>query len=165
MRNKFFMRHIISGLILSASLALAESNPSPGNPPVIVPPTAIPNTAIQPNSGFNRMNPSAIQVFDADFFKDTPKPQQVNTTPKGRAYAEPAEYNTENRQRALEKCEALRTQDFAKYQECYKKDLANVKKGVQEGYDEVERRQSVPLRNAPNPIIEEQMRNPSGEEE
>ena len=165
MHFRFFMRYIICSLICMAHLALAESNPAQANSPVFVPPPVNSNTGIQPGSGFNRLNPSGIQVFDSDFFKETPKTPQANTTPKGRAYAEPAEYNTENRQRALDKCEVLRTQDFAKYQECYKKDLANVKKGVQEGYDEVERRQSVPLRNAPNPIIEEQMRNPSGEEE
>ena len=165
MQKESFVRYIMVLFAALANLAYGENAPPNGVTPVIIPPGANPAYGAQVNPGFNRMNPSAIQVFDNDFFKDTPKNQPTNTTPKGRAYADPAEYNTENRQRALDKCEALRTQDFAKYQECYKNDLANVKKGVQEGYDEVERRQNVPLKNAPNPLIEEQMRNPSGDDE
>ena len=101
-------------------------------------------------------------VFDGDFFKPTPQPVKEASSPRGRSYADEPQYNTENRQKALEKCDYLKNQDYAKYQQCYQNDLANVKKGIQEGYDEVEKKQSIPLRNAPNSLIEEQMRNPSG---
>lgn len=159
------MRHSIFILCLLSQMALAEGGQSnvatPGGV-VVVNPTPAQNP---PNSGFNRVNPSNVQIFDNDFFKDAPKATVNAVTPKGRAYAEDPDYNTETRQKALEKCEPLRNQNFSKFQECYQKDMANVKKGIQENYDEVERKQSVPLKNSPNPLIEEQMRNPSGVKE
>jgi hypothetical protein len=159
------MRHSLFIVCLLSQMALAEAGQTNTTAPgaqgavVVVNPTPSPSS---PNSGFNKVNPSNVQVFDNDFFKDTPKAQFNSVTPKGRAYADEPDYNTETRQRALDKCEPLRSQNFAKYQECYQKDMANVKKGIQDNYDEVERKQNVPLKNAPNPLIEEQMRNPSG---
>ncbi|MFM8314744.1 MAG: hypothetical protein ACKOA8_10700, partial [Deltaproteobacteria bacterium] len=59
----------------------------------------------------------------------------------------------------------LRNQNYSKYQDCYKTEITNVQKGVQQKYDDVEEKQKVPLRTAPNALIEEQMRNPTGQEE
>ena len=43
--------------------------------------------------------------------------------------------------------------------------MTNSRKGIQDNYDDVENKQNIPLKNAPNPLIEEQMRNPSGFQE
>ncbi len=163
--NLMFYLLLLTALLSSEAFSEAGGEPSSQNPPAVAPAVPVvpaPGAPNTPNQGFNRLNPNTIQIFDGDFFKPTPQgPKEVNS-PKGRAYAEDPQYNTENRQRALDKCEPLRNQNYKKYQECYQKDLANVKKGIQEGYDEVEKKQSIPLRNAPNSLIEEQMRNPSG---
>jgi hypothetical protein len=159
------MYFLVLFLALFGFGSFAESDnsaaPQPSGPARAVP-VVPPNPYAAPNQGFNRLNPNTIQVFDNDFFKPTPQGIQETSSSRGRAFAEEPQYNTENRQRALEKCESLKNQNYAKYQECYQKDLANVKKGIQEGYDEVEKKQSMPLRNAPNSLIEEQTRNPSG---
>ncbi|MBM4304027.1 MAG: hypothetical protein FJ112_06835 [Deltaproteobacteria bacterium] len=159
------MYFLILIVALSGFVGFGESDngataqpPGPARAVPVVPP----NPYAAPNQGFNRLNPNTIQVFDNDFFKPTPQGPQETASPKGRAFADDPQYNTDNRQKALEKCEPLKNQNYAKYQECYQKDLANVKKGIQESYDEVERKQSMPLRNTPNSLIEEQTRNPSG---
>ena len=155
---------IVIGLMFTSIVKAETSGNAVSSPPSASPavPVAPPNPQSSNNSGFNRLNPNSIQVFDGDFFKPTPQPSNEASSPKGRAFADEPQYNTENRQKALEKCDYLKNQDYAKYQQCYQKDLANVKKGIQEGYDEVEKKQSMPLRNAPNSLVEEQMRNPSG---
>ena len=160
MRYLLLIGILMSGLVQGESSGSAVSPLPPGAAPAV--PVVPPSNQSVNNSGFNRLNPSGIQVFDADFFKPTPQGPRESSSPKGRAYADDPQYNTDNRQRALDKCDYLKNQNYAKYQECYQKDLANVKKGVQEGYDEIEKRQSMPLRNTPNPLIEEQSRNPSG---
>ncbi len=149
------MRYSILVLFILGKYILAENTP-----PIVANPAA--GGGGYPVNGANRLNSNSIQVFDNDFFKDKIVVPVNNTTPKGRSYADEPDYNTETRQRALDKCESLKNRDFAKYQECYQKDMVNVKKGIQESYDEVEKRQSIPLSNTPNSLIEEQKRNPSG---
>lgn len=154
------IRYFVILVMCLSGLSQAESGGTvPGAAPAV--PVSPPANAAA-NSGFNRLNPNTIQVFDNDFFKPTPQGTQESSSPRGRAYAEDPKYNTENRQRALDKCEYLRNQNYTEYQKCYQKDLANVKKGIQEGYDEVEKKQSMPLKNSANPLIDEQTRNPSG---
>ena len=155
------MRYFILLLLIVEPLVMAEDSAGGGQKPAVIP-VPVPAYGAQPNSGYNRLNPNTIQVFDNDFFKDKPAEPEKTATPKGRAYANEPDYNTENRQKALDKCESLRNQNFAKYQDCYKKDMANTKKGIQENYDEVEKKQSIPLRNGPNSLVEEQMKEPSG---
>jgi hypothetical protein len=153
------VRYLLATLFLAGSFGLAETSSTSGAP------SATGGSPSPSRPSVILTNPNNIQVFDNDFFKTTSEPPANQVTPKGRSYAEDPDYNTDTRQRALEKCESLKNRDFSKYQECYKKDMANARKGIQEGYDEVERKQSLPLKNVPNPLIEEQMRDPSSSQE
>ena len=156
------MRYVFLGMCVLTQFVFAEVSQPVGAPPVGNSPQQGPS---QSSGAFNRLNPGNIQVFDADFFKPAPQAAENTQTPKGRAYAADPDYNTETRQRAISKCDGLKNQNYAKFQECFKKDMTNSRKGIQDNYDDVENKQNIPLKNAPNPLIEEQMRNPSGFQE
>ena len=146
------MRYILLAILtLSIVLRAEVQTPSlpPGNYNVLpsVPP---------------KINPNSMTVIDDKFFDPKKEePQKSNDT--GRYLGENDSINTADRAKILEKCDPLKGVDQAAYRKCYQTEKQQTVRAIRQGFDDVEKRQAIPLQDTPSEIFNEN-RDPGSDE-
>jgi len=147
---------VLFSLFLMVRLALSEATSSPGSPPTpsmggAVTPSPIPSS----NTG----SMGIIKTFDENFFNTNPS-NNLNTpqgvSPQGRIYDADPDYNSQQREEWLRKCEPYKDQDSKLFRECFQREKDKMRLELRERFDAVERRQGGKIKSydellKPNP--------------
>lgn len=132
---------VLFSLFLMGRLAFPEGAPSSSTPPA---PSMGGAVTASPMPSSNMGSMGIIKTFDEDFFNTNPS-NNLNTppgvSPQGRIYDADPDYNSQQREEWLRKCEPYKDQDSKLFRECFQREKDKMRLELREKFDAVERRQ------------------------
>lgn len=115
--------------------AFAETAPAPTVGGAVTP------SPIRPNSSSSM---GVIKTLDDNFFNsqsDNSSNGPSGLSPMGRVYDADPDYNSQQREEWLRKCEPYKDQDSKLFRECFQREKDKMRLELREKFDSVERRQ------------------------
>lgn len=110
----------------------------------------MPAAQAPPQGGSQGSN--VIPTFDNGFFN--PKPQAPSNVPLDRYGAPEANYNSEQLESWKEICDPEKKKSMQDYRDCFQREKKKTLTRLKQGYEEVERKQAIPLNNVPATVDE-----------